>query len=164
MQKSLKNTLVAGLAAGLISGLVKLGWENILPPRTPQCDAVNPPQTFLQQLGIPAKITQSTYSYSGHQMPWASFLVHFGFSVTFATTYALALEKKVTWLTKKQGLPFGVAMWITFHLVIMPAMKTIPTAKRQPLAEHVSEILGHMFWMYTNHEVAKEILDRLDRK
>ena len=35
MQKSLKNTLVAGLAAGVISGLVKLGWENILPPRTP---------------------------------------------------------------------------------------------------------------------------------
>lgn len=36
-------------------------------------------------------------------------------SVTFATTYALALEKKMNWLTKKQGnLPFGVAMWIAF--------------------------------------------------
>ena len=94
MNKSLKNVLIAGTASGIISGLVKLGWENIMPPRTPERDEVNPPQTFLQQLGVPAEITQSTYKYSGHRMPWASFLIHFGFSVTFATTYALALEKK----------------------------------------------------------------------
>ena len=163
MNKSLKNDLIAGTASGSISGLVKLCWDNIMPPRTPERDEVNPPQTFLQQLGVPAEITQSTYKYSGHRMPWASFLIHFGFSVTFATTYALALEKKMNWLTKKQGIPFGVAMWIAFHLVIMPAMKTIPSAKRQPLEEHLSEVLGHIFWMYTNHEVAKEILDRLDK-
>ena len=74
MNKSLKNVLIAGTASGIISGLVKLGWENIMPPRTPERDEVNPPQTFLQQLGIPAEITQSTYRYSGHRMPWASFL------------------------------------------------------------------------------------------
>ena len=28
---SWKNVLIAGTAAGIISGLVKLGWENILP-------------------------------------------------------------------------------------------------------------------------------------
>lgn len=103
MQKSLKNTLVAGLAAGLISGLVKLGWENILPPRTPQRDAVNPPQTFLQQLGIPAKITQSTYSYSGHQMPWASFLVHFGFFGNLCDHLCTCIGKEGDLANQKTG-------------------------------------------------------------
>ncbi|MSE09401.1 DUF1440 domain-containing protein, partial [Lactobacillus salivarius] len=36
VNKSLKNVLIAGTASGIISGLVKLGWENIMPPRTPE--------------------------------------------------------------------------------------------------------------------------------
>ena len=28
-----KAALVAGVAAGFVSGLVKLGWENLMPPR-----------------------------------------------------------------------------------------------------------------------------------
>ena len=90
----LKKTIIAGTAAGVISGLVKLGWENILPPRTAERDKVNPPQTLLQQLGIPAKLTQATYQYSGQKLPWVSYLVHFGFSISFATAYAALLEKK----------------------------------------------------------------------
>ena len=39
-----KHVLLAGVSAGVISGLVKLGWENILPPRTPERNKVNPPQ------------------------------------------------------------------------------------------------------------------------
>lgn len=165
MQKlNLKKTLLAGGAAGVISGLVKLGWENILPPRTPERDAVNPPQTLLQQLGIPAKLTQATYHYSGQKLPWVSYLVHFGFSVSFATAYAALLEKKVKALTVGQGIPFGIAVWVAFHLVIMPAMKTVPTAKEQPWEEHLSESLGHAIWMWTNHEIASEVLSQLKNK
>ena len=41
---NLKAAVAAGIAAGLVSGLVKLGWENLMPPRTPERDATNPPQ------------------------------------------------------------------------------------------------------------------------
>lgn len=88
----LKAAIVAGTAAGIISGFVKLGWENVLPPRTPERDAVNPPQTLMEQAGIPQKITRGTYSYSGHKMPWASFLMHFGFSTSFAIIYEVLSE------------------------------------------------------------------------
>ena len=50
---SWKNVLIAGTAAGVISGLVKLGWENILPPRTPERNKTNPPQKLLEQMGVP---------------------------------------------------------------------------------------------------------------
>ncbi len=161
---NLKNTLIAGTAAGVISGLVKLGWENILPPRTPERDKVNPQQTLLQQLGVPAKLTQATYTYSGQQLPWVSYLVHFGFSISFATAYAALLEKKVKFLTLGEGIPFGIAVWVAFHLVIMPAMKTVPSAKDQPFEEHLSESLGHAIWMWTNHEIADEVLRQLKNR
>lgn len=159
-----QKTILAGTAAGVISGLVKLGWENILPPRTAERDKVNPPQTLLQQLGIPAKYTQATYEYSGQKLPWVSYLVHFGFSISFATAYAALLEKKVKLLTVGQGIPFGIAVWIAFHLVIMPAMGTVPDATDQPAEEHVSESLGHAIWMWTNHEIAEAVLHQLNKK
>lgn len=161
---NLKNVLIAGTAAGVVSGLVKLGWENILPPRTSARNKVNPPQTLLQQLGIPAKITQATYTYSGEKLPWVSYLVHFGFSISFATAYAALLEKKVQSLTGEMGIPFGLAVWIAFHLVIMPAMGTVPSAKKQPFEEHLSESLGHAIWMWTNHEIAEEVLNQLKKQ
>ncbi len=40
-----------GIIAGMISGMVKIGWEKILPPRTLARDVVNPPQHMLQQMG-----------------------------------------------------------------------------------------------------------------
>ena len=43
---NLKAAVAAGIAAGLVSGLVKLGWENLMPPRTPERDATNPPQNW----------------------------------------------------------------------------------------------------------------------
>ena len=159
MQKlNLKHVLIAGGAAGLISGLVKLGWENVLPPRTAARNKVNPPQKLLQQLGVPAKLTQASYHYSGESLPWVSYLVHFGFSVSFATAYAALLDKKVKVLTLGKGVPFGIAVWVAFHLVIMPAMETVPSVHDQPWEEHLSESLGHAIWMWTNHEIASEVL------
>lgn len=165
MQKfDFKKVLIAGGAAGVISGLVKLGWENILPPRTPERNRVNPPQRLLQQLGFPAKFTQATYVYSGERLPWVSYLVHFGFSVSFATAYAALLDKKVRALTSGQGIPFGLAVWVAFHLVVMPALKTVPSVHDQPWEEHLSEALGHAVWMWTNHEIADEVLRQLKQK
>ena len=57
---SVMKLAAVGAVAGLVSGLVKLGWENILPPRTPERDATNPPQTFLQQHGLTAAQTHAT--------------------------------------------------------------------------------------------------------
>ncbi|HBF74398.1 MAG TPA: DUF1440 domain-containing protein [Lactobacillus sp.] len=155
-----KAAVIAGTVAGVASGLVKLGWENILPPRTPERNQTNPPQRLLEQIGVPEKITHATYTYSDQQMPWVSFMVHFGFSTTFAVLYSVA-EHYAPAIRIGQGTLFGLGVWSAFHLGIMPAMGTVPSAKDQPAEEHVSEVLGHMAWMWTNHIISDELYREL---
>ncbi|TGA98957.1 DUF1440 domain-containing protein [Sporolactobacillus shoreae] len=157
---NLKAAIVAGIAAGVVSGLVKFGWENVLPPRTPERDATNPPQKLLQQLGIPESVTHSTYQYSDHDLPWVSYAVHFGFSTSFAVLYEVLAQYEPK-IKAGGGSVFGLAVWAAFHLGIMPAMKTVPSAKDQPAEEHVSEALGHVAWMWTNDVIADEVYRRL---
>ncbi len=156
----LKAAVIAGGAAGVISGLVKLGWENVLPPRTEERDATNPPQTLLEQFGVPAKVTHATYHYSGHELPWVSYVIHFGFSTTFAVLYQI-IGEKLPAVKKDAGTWFGLAIWVAFHLGIMPLMGTVPAPENQPKEEHISESLGHVAWMVTNDLVGAEVYRRL---
>lgn len=50
-----------GIVSGLISGMVKIGWEAILPPRTKERDETNPPQKLMQQIGFPQKLLMLTF-------------------------------------------------------------------------------------------------------
>lgn len=149
-------TIAAGIAGGVIGGLVKLGWENILPPRTPERDKTNPPQKLLEQIGVPARLTHSTYTYSQHKLPWVSYLVHFSFSTGFGVAYSVG-GQLFPWIKVQHGIPFGLAVWDLFHVELMPTLGTVPPAKDQPLEEHVSEIIGHALWMWTIDEVVRGI-------
>lgn len=153
---NLPAALGAGITAGLISGLVKLGWENLMPPRTPERDATNPPQKTLQMLGVPESITHATYRYSGHDLPGVSYLVHFSFSAGFGAVYSVG-SQLLPWLKAGQGVPFGLAVWDAFHVELMPKLGVVPAAKDQPLEEHVSEILGHAIWMWTTDLIARQL-------
>ncbi|MGX6427569.1 DUF1440 domain-containing protein [Levilactobacillus yonginensis] len=157
---NLTAAVIAGGAAGIVSGLVKLGWENVLPPRTEERDATNPPQRLLEQFGVPKAVTHATYHYSGHALPWVSYVIHFGFSTTFAVLYQI-IGEKIPAVKKDAGTWFGLAIWVAFHLGIMPAMGTVPAAENQPKEEHVSEALGHIVWMVTNDLVGAEVYQRL---
>lgn len=142
------KSVAVGVTAGLVAGLVKLGWENILPPRTPERNQTNPPQKLLEQFGVPTRITHATYTYSEQQLPWVSYLVHFSFSAGFGALYSVG-GQLAPWIKKGSGVPFGIAVWDFFHLKLMPMMGTVPPASKQPLEEHISEFLGHAIWMWT---------------
>lgn len=160
---NLKAAIKAGIAAGIVSGLVKFGWENVLPPRTPERDATNPPQKLLQQMGLPESATHDTYRYSGHDLPWVSYAVHFGFSTSFAVLYEVLAQYEPK-IKTGGGSVFGLAVWAAFHLGVMPAMKTVPSAKDQPAEEHISEALGHVAWMWTNDVIGDEVYRRLTER
>lgn len=38
MNRSTKRIILTGVVGGLLSGAVKMGWEALVPPRTPQRD------------------------------------------------------------------------------------------------------------------------------
>ncbi|WP_323702998.1 DUF1440 domain-containing protein [Mammaliicoccus sp. Dog046] len=143
---SLTQMIYAALIGGLLSGVVKLGWEVMLPPRTPERNATNPPQELLQKFGFSSDFTHMSYQFSEQSMPWVSFIVHFGFAIAFAFIYII-LVKRFAKVSMGYGAVFGVVVWIAFHLVIMPMMHVVPSAFDQPFHEHVSELFGHIVWM-----------------
>ena len=143
---SLKEIIYASIIGGLLSGIVKLGWEVMLPPRTPIRNATNPPQELLQHLGFSSNFTHMTYQFSEQQMPWISFIVHFSFSIIIAIIYIL-LVKRYSKISMLYGSIFGILIWIVFHLILMPLMHVVPSMFNQPFQEHLSEIFGHIVWM-----------------
>ncbi|WP_282803202.1 DUF1440 domain-containing protein [Secundilactobacillus kimchicus] len=149
--------IAAGTVAGIVGGFVKLGWENVLPPRTPDRDKVNPPMTLLHQIGVPNKILDSTYTYSDHKISWPSLAVHFAFSTGFGVFYELA-ARHIPALKAGHGIPFGLAVFGVFHHGLLPALGTVPRAKDQPVEEHLSEALGHAIWMWSINELADQLL------
>nr|WP_220734138.1 DUF1440 domain-containing protein [Leuconostoc inhae] len=142
-------SILVGIAAGLISGMVKIGWEAILPPRTQARDETNPPQQLLQQMGVPRRITHAYVYYSKDQkVYYIALLMHFSFSLFFGVLFALTYQ---LWpiVGMWQGSLYGLIIWFAFHIVIMPVFKTVPSPAKQPFTEHFSEVLGHIVWAWT---------------
>ncbi|PQA91965.1 hypothetical protein B0A69_16210 [Chryseobacterium shigense] len=138
----------ATLIGGFLSAIVKFGWEVPFPPRTPERDATNPPQTLLEQLGMTKDLSHYSYMYNENARPIFSFIVHFGFSFFFAWLYYWLSERYKT-ITLANGALYGIIVYILFHVVIMPLMGTIPAPWNQPWEEHVSELFGHIVWAWS---------------
>ncbi|KAA8370925.1 DUF1440 domain-containing protein [Leuconostoc carnosum] len=154
------NSIVVGIMAGLISGMVKIGWETILPPRSQARDETNPPQQLLQQLGVPRQITHAYVYYSKDQkIYYTALIMHFGFSVTFAVLLALTY-KILPMIALWEGSLYGIVIWFAFHIVILPLLKTVPSPVKQPFAEHFSEFFGHIVWSWSMYLVIIALLGK----
>ena len=130
---------LAGVLGGIVSAIVKFGWEVPPPPRTPVRNATNPPQQLLQQLGVPESVTHLSYTYNGNEgLPWISFIVHFAFSIGFAVLYCVG-----------------------FHVILMPLMGTVPAPWDQPFAEHFSEFFGHIIWLWVIEIFRRDLRNRI---
>ena len=61
MKQSTKRVIMTGVIGGLLSGAVKMGWEALIPPRTPQREEEPPPMTLLHKLNLRTVITRTIY-------------------------------------------------------------------------------------------------------
>ncbi len=148
--------LIAGLIAGVISGFVKLGWEQLLPPRTPDRD--QEPLIMLNDLGVNAD--RLTFHFSGQEVNWGSLLVHFGFSIVVVLFYAVVAEflpGVKLWL----GIVYGLGVWVVFHLIVMPLLGLTPALSALPAQENISEALGHAVWLLSAELVRQNVRRRL---
>ena len=143
-----RKLVLIGIIGGIVCAFSKLGWEIPFPPRTPARDETNPPQQLLQQAGMSHEMTHAPYTYNENKRAIAPLIMHFGFSITFSILYVLAVE--VFPIVKLwQGAAYGIVIWAAFHVILLPAMGTVPPPWDQPLAEHLSEIFGHAFCFWT---------------
>lgn len=124
-RRNYRIAALVGLIAGAFSAIVKFGWEVPFPPRTPERNAANPPQTLLEQIGFPKTVSRATVHFNGWDLPISSFIVHFGFAIFSGVLYCLVAEKYPK-IKLWQGAAFGFIVWIFFHVLLMPAMRTVP--------------------------------------
>lgn len=138
-----------GFVAGMISGMVKIGWENIFPPRTIARNLINPPQHMAMQLGIPKNVVESYVFYSQDQKVfWFTLILHFSFAIAFAMLYVFVSQYWPA-IGLWQGAAYGIALWIIWHIILMPAVGTVPAPWDQPFDEHFSEFWGHIVWAWS---------------
>lgn len=137
-----------GFIAGMISGMVKIGWENIFPPRTIARNEINPPQHLAQQIGIPDDIIFSKVYFADQPVAWFTLILHFSFAVVFAILF-VALIQNWKQVAIGQGAVYGLVLWVVWHVVLMPALGTVPAPWDQPFTEHFSEIFGHIVWAWS---------------
>lgn len=146
VQEIICKSIWFGIISGMISGMVKIGWEAILPPRTIARNLTNPPQQVMEQLGVPSSLTHAYVFYSEDQKVfWFSLLLHFSFSIVFSALFIFLVQywKPVAFC---QGAVYGIVIWIIFHLILIPAIGAIPAPWNQPFEEHFSEFFGHIVW------------------
>lgn len=177
-----------GIIGGLISAFVKWGAEHPFPPRSPidlfsaacpqpvldalnsgalamdgvlqQCSRafLNPPHVFLRDyLGIDP--TQAAFTFADQAFNWIG-VTHIIFSLVFAVGYCLVAEvfpKIKFW----QGIGAGLLACIAVHYIVFPVMNLTPPVSEWPLYEHVSEIVGHIFWFWTIEIIRRDLRNRI---
>ena len=74
-QRNYKVAALVGIIGGFFSAIVKFGWEVPFPPRTPERNATNPPQSTLELLGMSPEASHTSVTYNGNALPIHSFFV-----------------------------------------------------------------------------------------
>ncbi|WP_226358230.1 DUF1440 domain-containing protein [Pseudonocardia sp. ICBG601] len=117
MNTRMSATMYRVIIAAAMSGLVKLGWEVILPARTP--DRASPPVVLLEQAGLPAN--EWTYTFSAHTINFGGITTHFIFCAVAAAAF-LFLAQRIhlnrIWLVTL----FGTGAWLGFHWIALPLL------------------------------------------
>ena len=166
--RSLAKAFGKGAFIGLIGAFVKWGWEVPFPPRDPNVgfpyegmtgavvhngvlQRVTPPQVFLEQLGLPH---DWTYTFSGVELPLSIFIVHILFSVVFGIFYCVG-SLYLNMIRMWYGAVFAVVSNVLAHVVVMPLIGLVPPLSEIPFDENLSEILGHIFWVFVMEMVLR---------
>ncbi len=177
-----------GIVAGIISAFVKWGAEHPFPPRSPfdlftaacpqpvldalssgtiamngaleQCSRafLNPPHVFLRDyVGIDP--TEAAFTFADHAFNWIG-VTHMIFSLVFAIGYCIVAERfpKVKFW---QGAGAGIIANICAHYIAFPALGLTPPVADWPLYEHISELVGHIFWFWTIEVIRRDLRNRI---
>lgn len=166
-KRQVKLSILLGIITGIIGGFAKWGWEVPFPPRDPnifwpigELSRVTPPKVFLDMLGLPS---DWTYVFSGVSQPLSVFIVHVSFSLVFALFYCIVSEY---WPCIKigQGMLFGFLCYIGAHVIVMPLIGLVPPLVQIPFDEQVSELFGHLWWLWIIEVARRDLRNRITGK
>lgn len=59
------------------------------------------------------------------------------------------------------GIGAGIIANICVHYITFPALGLTPPVAEWPLYEHISELVGHIFWFWTIEVIRRDLRNRL---
>jgi uncharacterized membrane protein YagU involved in acid resistance len=110
--------------------------EAIVPPRSP--DREPPPGLLAANIVRRADGRRL----SKVQRQCAATSAHWTFSVLSGAIHGVLVEARPS-LENSQGIPFGLAIWIGMHEILLPLTHATPTLKKLPRSEQINECVTH---------------------
>ena len=141
-----------GIVAGIVSALVKSGFEDLIPPRT--VETTPPPVVLLEKLDF--HVNNMTYHWMDYTINWGGNGVHILFSIGIAIIYCVLNEYFVK--TKMlHGIVFGIGVSVFAHGLVVPLMGLsgwLWTAGSEAI---ISEFIGTGFWIWTIEAIRQNL-------
>jgi uncharacterized membrane protein YagU involved in acid resistance len=71
--------------------------------------------------------------------------VHYGFGASVGGVYGVVAEMTPL-VTRGGGVPFGTAVWLGAHVIVVPALGLSSPVTRSPLPKEVVELAAHFVY------------------
>lgn len=88
-------------------------------------------------------------------------VVHYAFGSSVAAAYGAAVELSPE-VARGAGLPFGTAVWLGAHVIIVPALGLSPAVTQSPVSAEVAEFTAHLAYGAASEVVRRAIRRMLD--
>ncbi len=152
--------LIQGALAGLIGGLLAAGAMSVAHRLVGDMIPKPPASVLQQQEDSTVKVASLALRLVGrtlaeHEKPLAGTIVHYAFGAVVGAVYGV-VAKVVPLVTAAFGLPFGIAVWLGAHVIMVPALGLAEPPTRQPLGKE-----AHEFGLHLVYGVVTELVRRL---
>ena len=147
--------ILRGIVAGLIAGAVGAGAMSLVHKGlTAATSGTRPPTAAAQQEqdedptvkvadGVMRRLLDRPLP--DDKKPLAGNLVHYAFGAGVGGLYG-GRATVMPRVTVARGLPFGAAVWLGAHVIIVPALGLAPPPTRQPPLKEASEFVLHLVY------------------
>lgn len=154
--------VLRGALAGLVGGLLAAGAMS-LAHRLVGDLIPKPPPSAAQDEDSTVKVASQALRLIGrtlaeHEKPLAGTIVHYAFGAGVGAVYG-AVAKLVPLVTVAFGLPFGIAVWLGAHVIMVPALGLAEPPIRQPLGKEAHELGLHLVYGVVT-ELVRRLLSR----
>jgi putative membrane protein len=158
-------TVARGVLVGFVGGLIAAGvmsavhhaLSNVM-PRPPAGAQQEEDATVKVASGVTRALLQRDIPEDSK--PRAGSIVHYGFGATVGAVYG-GIAEAVPRVTVGAGLPFGVAVWLGAHVIMVPAAGLAPPPWRRPFAAELLEFVAHLLYGATTELVRRSLRRRV---
>ena len=140
-----------GILAGLVGGLIAAGAMSVAHKGLVAITSGSRPPDHAQEDDATVKVADGIARWllrrplTEDEKPGAGESVHYAFGASVGAVYG-GVASVAPRVTVARGLPFGLAVWLGAHVVVVPALGLAPPPTRQPPSKEAVELVLHLVY------------------